>query len=169
MDDALFVGLAEAGEHLEHDGKGELGIGAEPILDGPLEVQALQELEGHERQPLVFAELVDHHDVRVLESRYRLSLALEPRQGPGIGRDPRGHHLHRDHPVQRLVNGAVDDPHRPPAEEARHAVAADPVGESHVGGMIGAIMASDELRTDRPEKGAAGSLIDNAGGHPASL
>jgi hypothetical protein len=50
------------------------------VRDGGLEIGAFQQFHGHEEAAGVFAEIVDHHDVRVRQARRRLRLAMEALQ-----------------------------------------------------------------------------------------
>ena len=63
----MLVGVAEPGQHLQHDRQRGARVGADPAVDRPLQVDALEELQRHERRALVLAELVDDDDVRVLQ------------------------------------------------------------------------------------------------------
>ena len=108
------------------------GSGRIPALDGALQVQSLEELEGHEGAVLVLPELVDGHDVRMLEAGGRPSLALEAGQRVGIRVFCR-HHLQGDVPIEGLVPAPVDRAHGALAELAQHAVTPDPRRESHAG------------------------------------
>jgi len=92
-----------------------------------LEVQALQQLHGHERGPVVLPELVDDHDVRVLQARHRPRLAQEARAALRGG-VAQGHDLEGHVPLQAFVAGPIDDAHRPAAEHMQDPVAADPRG-----------------------------------------
>jgi hypothetical protein len=71
----------------------------------------------------VLAEVVQRHDVRVLQSCDRLGLGQEAGEAvrPGVG--ARQHHLQRYHPVQLEVPCPVDDAHAAPAQFAQDLVA----------------------------------------------
>jgi hypothetical protein len=70
---------------------------------------------------------VDGDDVRVVEQRRRLRLALEALQGLVPGRDVRVERLERDEAVEDRVPGLVDLAHRAAAELADDLVLADPL------------------------------------------
>ena len=120
----VLVRVAQPGQELQDDGQGRPGVGADAGVDRPLEVDALEQLQHHERRALVLAELVDDDDVRVLEPRRRARLAEEPRPGVGVGQALR-HDLDRHVAVERLVAAAVDRAHRALAQLAEDLVAAD--------------------------------------------
>ncbi len=134
VDDALLVGVGEAGEGLEDHVQKEPGIGPEPVVDRALEIDALQPLEGHVGHALVLAQLVHHDDVGVLDLRRRTSLAQEPGAVLGAAH-PLRHDLERHLAVEALVAAEVDRPHGPLPELAHDAIAADLLRNAH-GGMI---------------------------------
>jgi hypothetical protein len=74
----------------------------------------------------VRVDVVDRHDVRVLQSCQRLRLTDEPRARP-VARS-RAQELERDHAVQTGIVRTHDDPHRTLARRAEHHVPPDPVG-----------------------------------------
>ena len=60
---------------------------------------------------LVLADLVDRHDVRVIQMSGRLGLETESLQVVGGGEPAGTHHLEREHAVQAHLAGLVDDTH----------------------------------------------------------
>src|SRR5262249_2923432 len=85
----------------------------------------LDQLHAEKRSAVLFADLVNLDDVRMLQACDRLGLSLEapqlarPRMGPGQN------HLERDEPIEPEVPGPVHDAHRAPAEFAEHFVSGD--------------------------------------------
>src|SRR5262249_5051347 len=80
-------------------------------IDEPVERAAVHELEGEIRKPLVLADLVDLHDVGVLQWGEGAGLLAEAgellRAGVGPGQD----HLQRAQPIQPYLPGLVDEAH----------------------------------------------------------
>src|SRR5262249_14654884 len=95
------------------------------LADEELELFAVEELHRDEEAALVLAEVVDDHDVLMVEPGAGLSLPVEP------GLQLVGHlrlardHLERAQPVQDRVVGLVDDPHPAAADALEDAVSAD--------------------------------------------
>ena len=73
----------------------------------------------------MLAEVVDVDDVRVAQLGDGLGLAPEPGDGVGV-RGDRLHHLDRAGAFELGVIGAVDDAHRPLADEVLDLVLAQP-------------------------------------------
>ena len=82
----------------------------------------------------LFADLVDLHHVLVPHLGRRPGLAQEAFAGRGQGRNLRGHHLDRDHALQRLVEGAEDDAEAALAEHLEHFVMPQPAQRVGAGG-----------------------------------
>ena len=130
VDDAVLVRVAESPQHLQDERQRRPRIRPNAGADRLGEVDALQQLERHERSAFVFPELVDDHDVRVGQPRGGLGLPKETRPRLAIG-DAVRHHLERHLAIEAVVVGSVDRAHRSPAELAGHAIAADPIGRGH--------------------------------------
>ncbi len=64
-------------------------------------------------RPPVLADLVDRHDVRVVELRDGLGLVLKSQQLAFGGETARLDHLEGDGPVERDLVGFEDDAHPP--------------------------------------------------------
>jgi hypothetical protein len=83
------------------------------------EASALHQPHGKEVPTLMLADLVDGHDVRVVEGRGGLGLLFEPpdrrRRGKLTGPD----HLEGDDPVQAQLPGLVTTPMAPAATTPR--------------------------------------------------
>ena len=87
-------------------------------VGGPLlgQVPSVNELHAEEEHAVLVADLVDRHDVGVVQLAGQLGLAAKP--CPLVGRRQRAgeDHLERDDPVQRDLPGLVDNPHPAPGD-----------------------------------------------------
>ena len=101
----------------------------EPLL----ERLAGDELHRQVRQRLL-ADLVDLHHVLVPHLGRRPGLAEEPLAGRRGGGHLRGQHLHRDDPVEHVVERPEDDPEPALAEHLEHLVMPDPAERVGPGG-----------------------------------
>ncbi len=115
MDDALRV--------REVDGAGELfdevgGDGGRLRLagDAPGETAALDEFQREIRQAVVFADLVNLHDVRVAQPGDGAGLAVEARQLRLVSVGAGENHLERDQAVEGQLPRLVDDAHAAAAD-----------------------------------------------------
>ena len=97
------------------------------VVDGVAQVLALEELHRHVEEAVLLPEVVHGDDVRVVEKRRRLRLALEALQGLVAGGDPGGERLQGHEPVEDRVLGLVDLAHRAAAELADDLVLSDPL------------------------------------------
>ena len=94
----------------------------------------------------LFADLVDLHHVLVPNCGGRPGFAQEPLAGGGQRGDLRGHHLDRDHALQRLVEGAEDDAEAALAEHLEHFVMPQPAegigpaGRRQEGQVVGVVV-----------------------------
>ncbi len=79
----------------------------------------------------LFPDLVDRHDVRVVEGRDRSGFLGEAGEPNRVGREPLGKELHRHVAVEILVVGAEDLSHSPDPELARELVTAEPHANRH--------------------------------------
>jgi hypothetical protein len=130
VDDPVLVRVGEPREQLQHERQRGARVGPHARLDPVLQVRALQQLERHERGAFVLAELVDDHDVRVLELGRGARLAQEA--GAVVrAAEPRRHHLERDLALERRVERAVDGAHRAVADLAQDRVASDALRVGH--------------------------------------
>ena len=107
--------------------------GAGPLAEGlqlaehHVQRLSLDELHGVEDDPAILADLVDRHDVGVVQPGRGPRLAAEPLQAPGVAGDRVGQDLQGDVPAQRQLLGLVDDAHAAAADLAEDAVVADPL------------------------------------------
>ena len=110
VDEPAAVGEMERPGHSGQQAGGGDRIAHEP-RDFPGEAAAVDQLHAVEVLAGVLAQVVDRHDVRVVEVRGQLRLEVEPphllRRRESAGQD----HLERDDPVQTLLPCFVDDPH----------------------------------------------------------
>ena len=89
---------------------------------------AFEKLHGHVEDPVLLAVVVDGDDVRVVQERRGLGLALEPLQGLVVrGRRRTRDGLQGHLAVEDRVEGLEDLAHRSPAELAENLVLADPL------------------------------------------
>ena len=115
VDDALVMGLAQAGGHLAGDLQGLLRLQrSAPEL--VLERLAVHELHGDIGPVLVLADLVDGADVRVVQGRGGLGLDEETLFEVGRVHEVRRQELQGHRPLELEVLGLVDDPHAAVAE-----------------------------------------------------
>ena len=116
MDDALLVGGLQGIAHLEHHidrhARGHRAKLALPVD----QIAAFNDLHHDEHQRAVLADIVDAHDVRVLQHRHRLGFGLESRSKLRLGRVGWREHLHRAPHAEALVPPAVNRGHPPLAE-----------------------------------------------------
>ena len=109
MQDAALMGMV----HGAGDRRHQPGRGAEVLPEAGqliLEAAAVDQLHAEEVLALVLADLVDRHDVRVVEVGRRLGLLAKPLDGVVV--EPvRQDHLQRDRAVEADLPGAVDDAH----------------------------------------------------------
>jgi hypothetical protein len=92
----------------------------------------LDELHRVEDGVAVLADLVDRHDVGVVQPR-RLGLAPEPLQEPCVARGVQRQHLQRYAPAQRHLLDLIHDAHATAADLAHDAVVAQEFGEPRAG------------------------------------
>jgi hypothetical protein len=78
-----------------------------PPRDHLRQVLALDQLHHQRAATVALLETVDGGDVRVVELRQELRLALEARQPVGVGGERRREHLDRHLAPQRGVGGAI--------------------------------------------------------------
>ena len=110
VEDAPLMGIMDRAGDGRHQGRGGARVrGVSP--DVRRQAPAVDELHAEVMVPFVLADLVDGHDVRVIEVRRGLRLQAEPLQVVG-GREPAGpDHLQRQHAVQADLPRLEDDPH----------------------------------------------------------
>ncbi len=96
-----------------------------PGGDQLLEVGPVEQLHGQVELALLAAEIEDGDDVRMVEARGGLRLAVEPLDELVVGGVELGHRLDRDVTVQRPVVGAIDVAHGPRANLGDDQVLAD--------------------------------------------
>ena len=102
--------------------------GGRQALRPLLEVLALDVLHGHERAPRHLADVVDAHDVRMVELGQRLGLAREAGPLRLVVVDDLLEQLEGDAPVELRVVGAKHGAHAPLAQLVDHHESADANG-----------------------------------------
>jgi hypothetical protein len=140
MDDAIAVRVLQRGTQLQekplHDGNRQCPV----ALDHRVEWRAIDVLHDEEERIAGIANGVDHHDVRVIESRGRPRLALEPLLHAVVEREVRQHGLDGHLAIQAQVVGEVHDGHAAASDLAADLVLAggerSDLGEK-LGGALG--------------------------------
>ena len=116
MDDPGGVRLREAVGHLRGDGK-ELSHRSRAGAEDLAQRLAVDELHGDVGRAALATDLVERHDVRMVERGRGARLVGEARQPLRIGGDVGGQHLDGHRPLQPHVLGAIDLAH--PARSER--------------------------------------------------
>ncbi len=112
MQDAALVGIM----HRAGDGGHQLRRGAGILRKAAgmrREIAAVDQLHAEVMMPLVHADLVDRHDVGMIQMRRGLSFQAKPLEVVGRREPPGADHLQRQHAVQADLPGLEDDPHSP--------------------------------------------------------
>ena len=104
---------------------GGLAAGLGRAGQAVVEAAALEQLQGHERQAVGLADVVDLDDVRMVQPRDRLGLDAEASELLGAGVTAAADHLQGHQPVQAAVAGLVDHPHAALAELLEDLVTGD--------------------------------------------
>ncbi len=112
MQDAALMGMVDGLGNDGDDAGRRAGIGGK-IGEPLVEAAARDQLHAEEMPPLVPADLVDRHNVRVVELRDGLGLILKPQQLGFGGKAARFDHLEGDGPVERDLVGLENDAHPP--------------------------------------------------------
>ena len=127
MQDAASVGVLDGLRHAPQQLRRPPGV---KMLAVASEAAALDELHGEEGLPLVLADLVDGHDVRVVELGGGLGLGLEaPQVGRG-GELAGENHFQGDDPVERRLPRLVDDAHAAAGDLFQQLVVAEQASET---------------------------------------
>src|SRR5262245_30048667 len=115
MEDAAVVRMLNAAGQA-FDKSGGLAHRRQAGAQLAREVAAGDILEREKRPALVLADLVDLHDVRVLEASDGFGLAAKARKRGGIQSLVGVNHLERDDALEICLPRLVDDPHAAAAE-----------------------------------------------------
>ena len=111
VDDAAVVHVIEGARDLHRDDRGDVVGQAAAALEQVIQVDAADVLHHDEERAPLAMEVVDMDDVFVLEAGQGAGLALEA-GGQLLVRADRGlERLDGHHPVELLLDGAVDDGH----------------------------------------------------------
>jgi hypothetical protein len=127
MDDALLVrGLERAHDLPRHVDR---FLERDCVLRDPIgQRRALDELEdqrAYSARPFLPLQPVDLRNVRMVQRREDLSLALESREPVGVVGERRGENFQRDVAVERRIPRAIDLAHAACAEDADDLIDAD--------------------------------------------
>jgi hypothetical protein len=122
MDDAVFVSVL----HRPGQGPQQLRGGARRLrhaVEVLGQAAAVEVLQREERETVVLADLVDLHNVGMVQPGHRLGLGAEAGQvfrlGLGAGQD----HLQGDEALELRLPRLVDHAHAAAAEQAQHLIA----------------------------------------------
>ena len=148
MDHAHVVRSRDRRESL-HDDVGDPLFGERPVLEDHLvELAPLEILHRHVEEAVRLLSELDHaHRARMIEATRSPCLAVEPADEARVDRHRRVHHLERDLPVETVVAGTVDRPHRAATEE----------------------LLDDELPGDAPADERGVSLFRHSSNHTRTL
>ena len=127
VEHAGVVRLREGGERLRQDVHDPI-VRERPLLfERGEQIAPVEELHRDVEQPVRLLAVVEDADqVRVIEARDGLRLAVEAGAEGGVGRDLAVHHFDRDGALERCLARAVDGSHRAGADEALdHELSAD--------------------------------------------
>ena len=124
MDDALTVRLGDAARQ-RFDQLGRPPRRPGRAVEPPVQAAAVDELQLEERQAVGLADVVDLHDVGVLQAGDGLRLGQEAGGGLGAGMGAGQDHLQGAGAVQADLPGLVDDAHAAAAQLAQDLVAGD--------------------------------------------
>ena len=135
VDDPLPVRVGQRFRHPRHECE-RLSPRGPPVVGQDLgERLALETLEGDEEHAAlgIAVDVVHHDDAGMGEARGDARLgeeaSLEGVLRLARGGEQKADHLQGHHPVQRGVEGLVDDPHHPAAQLAPDLVASDSRGD----------------------------------------
>ena len=126
MDDPGLVREMERFAQLAHDVHGFFDVEALVRVEEVLEFLALDELHDNVRDFAFRAEVVHLHDVRVIQPRDRLGLAVETHRvflGGVLVERALQNRLDRDLAVQSGIHARIDDAHRALAKDGLDVVA----------------------------------------------
>src|SRR5262249_19313109 len=122
VDDAANMGVVDGLGHIgEQRGDRWRGLWS---ASSPLgQAAAGNEFQGEERQAVLFAHLIDLHNVGVLETGHDFGFGTKAYQVVGLGVRRGPNHLEGYRAVQADLPGPVDDAHAAPAELTLNLVA----------------------------------------------
>jgi hypothetical protein len=112
---AALVGMMDCPGDFRHQFRDLPGVLTGPV-DTLSQVSPFQQLHREIRLIVLHPDVVDRHDVGVVQLGRVLRLNLESADGLGRGEVPREHHLQRHHAPRADLPGLVYDPH-PPARQ----------------------------------------------------
>ena len=125
VQDAALVSVMDGAGHGRHQPRGGTRV-VGVALDLGGQVAAVDEFHAEVVVAVVLADLVDRHDMRMIEVRGRFGLAGgSARRSPGVANRPAPTILTRQHAVQAHLPGLVDDPHSALREDLDQLVIAE--------------------------------------------
>ena len=107
----------ERGGDLAEDVQRRLGLEPLRLLEPRLQVDTLDVAHDDEQDAVGFSGLVDRDDVRVIDRRRQMGLALEPLAEARVVRELRRQDLERHVTLETRLHGAVDDAHAAPPDQ----------------------------------------------------
>jgi hypothetical protein len=134
VQDAALVRVVDCPRHLRQQPDAGAQVGAK-VRQPRGEAAAVHQLHGKEVLAGVFADLVDRHDVRVIQPGGRLRLQLEAADGARRGQALAQDHLQGHGAVQRHLAGPEDDAHTAAGDLFQQLVAGEQVGRR--GALLG--------------------------------
>ena len=155
MDDAGFVGGFERLGDLARDGR-RLLERKRAVGQAFFEGGAFHQLQDESRDALLLGDAVDPGDVRMIEGREDVRLALEAGTPVGVARDRVRQDLERHLPLQLQVAGAIDLAHSARPERCQNLIWAKRgagVERHRRGAIIGAPARSAQFVQSPSERG----------------
>jgi hypothetical protein len=121
------VRAIERGTDVGEDPREALAWEASGVEQLVREVRSVDEAHRDEQAAIDVADVVDGHDVRVLERGSDPRFALKARAELGVGRERRHDHFQRDAPLHVLIAGEEHGAHAAASEFPLDYVASEPV------------------------------------------
>jgi len=122
VNESALVRRVERRGDLGDDRGRVLGRQRPPRPQQPAQVGAVDQVHGHEQQPVLLAGVMDRDHVRVADRDRDPRLLAEAAPEALVLGQGRRDHLQRDHVVEREVGGAIDDAHPALARNALDSV-----------------------------------------------
>lgn len=105
------VGIIERGTNLANNRHRQTKINASPFLNNRIERAALDELHGDIAHAILFGDIENQHDVRVVEIRSGDRLALESLGKFRVASQMRGKHFQGNRALKRGIKRFIHDGH----------------------------------------------------------
>ena len=125
VDEALRVSDVERRGDLAENGDGMGGIERAFAVEQAAQVGALDQVHGHEQEPVLLAGVVNRNDVGVSQRDRDPRLVGEAAAKAAVAGEVRRDHLERDDVIENEMGGAIDDPHAAAAGDPLDPVAGE--------------------------------------------